>query len=41
MKAAAPDANKEAMNAQKEEMKFNISNMIGIVGRQYSNGIWK
>ena len=41
MKAAAPGANKDAMNAQKLEMKFNINNMIGIVGRQYSTGIWK
>ena len=41
MKATSQDANRESMIKQKEEMKFNINNMIGIVGRQYSTGIWK
>ena len=40
MRASNPKANKEEILKQKEEIKFNLNNMLGIVARQYSTGIW-
>lgn len=40
MKASNPGANKEEILKQKEEIKFNLNIMIGIVARQYTTGIW-
>ena len=41
MKGMKNGASKEEIARQKEEAKFNLNNMLGIVARQYSTGIYR